>query len=297
MKRTAAVLTLIALLVGGAIVYVGRPRGGTEVERTTRGAIEIFDDEGLVGEGAAKAQFNPAGTRLAVVTSQGAGVVEEGAIRVITPPEATVAEAGWLTGTTDLAVLQSPVADRIAIINADGRDTGFVPLSPPLEVGSGHGIAIDSARRRAVIGIERRPALEPVQRNLVVVDLRTGESRDLTPPGGPDEFGPFWLDDGRVLFTQASDGSTAPAVLDVATGAVTTIAADGRAVGVIADIAVYVTGARMLADSGEPQLLYALAEGESVAATDPTGARAAILETTPTGTRLREQSLPQLISP
>lgn len=297
MKRALALLTLVALLVGGIIFYVGRPRGETRVQRSTRGAPVVFDDAGLVAGGAAKAQFNAAGTRLLVLTSEGVGIVEEGEIRVITPAEAAIADAGWLTGTTDVAVLQSPVADRIALINLDGTETGFVPLNPPLEVGSGHGIVVDTARRRAVIGVERRPALEPLQLYLVMVDLTNGTTRDLTPPGGPDENGPFWLDDSRVLYTRVESNEAKAVVLDVNDGTEEVVAVDARAVGGIAGAAVFAGNSRVAADVGaDPQLLYSLKAGESVAAVDPVGGRLALLEATPTGTRLRSQEVPQLES-
>lgn len=295
MKRALALLTLVALVVGGIIFYVGRPRGETRVDRTTRGAPGVFDDEGLVAGGAAKAQFNAAGTRLLVLSSEGVGIVEEGEIRIITPAEAAIADAGWLTGTTDVAVLQSPVADRIALINLDGTETGFVPLNPPLEVGSGHGIVVDTARRRAVIGVERRRALEPLQLHLVMVDLQTGESRDLTPPGGPDELGPFWLDESRILFSRVEATDSKVVILNLTEGTEEVVAVGARAVGAIAGAAVFAGNNRVAADVGaDPQLLYALKQAESVAAVDPVGGRLALLESTPTGTRLRAQDVPQL---
>ena len=295
MKRAVALLTLVALVIGGIIFYVGRPRGETRVVRSTRGAPGIFDEGGVVRGGAAKAQFNAAGTRLLVLSSEGVGIVEEGEIRVITPAEAAIADAGWLTGTTDVAVLQAPVADRIALINLDGTETGFVPLNPPLEVGSGHGIVVDTPRRRAVIGVERRPTLEPLQLHLVMVDLTTGAVRDLTPPGGPDESGPFWLDESRILFTRVEGTDSKAIVLNLADGTEKVVAVGARAVGGVAGAAVFVGNNRVAADVGaDPQLLYTLKEGESVAAVDPVGGRLALLESTPTGTRLRAQDVPQL---
>ncbi|MBW3536307.1 MAG: hypothetical protein KY395_00875 [Actinobacteria bacterium] len=297
MKRAAAILTALAVAVAGGILYVGRPGGETQVQRSTRGAPAIFDDDGVVSGGAAKAQFNAAGTRLVVLTSEGVGVVEEGEIRIVTPPQAPVADVGWLTGTTDLAIVQSPVADRIALINMDGTETGFVPLSPSLEVGSGHGLVVDTERRRAVIGVERRPTLEPLQRYLVMVDLQSGESRDLTAPGGPDELGPFWLDESRVLFTRIEEGDSTVVVMNLADGTERTVAVQARAVGVTAGVPVFVSNDRVSAAiGGDPQVLYALEEGESVVAVDPAGRRVAILEALPTGTRLREQDIPQLES-
>lgn len=297
MKRALVLLTIAALVIGGVFFYVGRPRGETRVERTTRGAPGVFDDAGSVSGGAGRAQFNAAGTRLLAVTSEGVGIIEDGDIRIITPAQATIADAGWLTGTTDVAVLQAPVADRIALINLDGTETGFVPLNPPLEVGSGHGIVVDTERRRAVIGVERRPALEPLQLHLVMVDLRTGESRDLTPPGGPDESGPFWLDESRVLFTRVQGAESRAVVLNLADGSEDVVAVDARAVGAIAGAPVFVSNNRVAADVGaDPQLLYTLKDGESVAAVDPVGGRLALIESTPTGTRLRAQDVDQLES-
>ena len=297
MKRALALLTVLAVVVGAAILYVGRPKGETQVQRSTRGAPEIFDEDGVVSGGAAKAQFNAAGTRLVVLTSEGVGIVEDGEIRTITPPEAAIADVGWLTGTTDVAVVQSPVADRIALINIDGSETGFVPLSPSLEVGSGHGLVVDTERRRAVIGVERRPTLEPLQRYLVMVNLQSGESRDLTPPGGPDELGPFWLDESRILFTRIEDGESTAVVLSLADGTEETVAVRARAVGVTSGVPIFVSNDRVSAAiSGDPQVLYELGPEESVVAADPTGRRLAILEALPTGTRLRQQEIPQLES-
>ena len=297
MKRALAILTVLAVAVGAAVLYVGRPKGETQVQRSTRGAPEIFDADGLVSGGAAKAQFNAAGTRLVVLTSEGVGVVEEGEIRTITPPAAAIADVGWLTGTTDVAVVQAPVADRIALINMDGTETGFVPLSPSLEVGSGNGLVVDTERRRAVIGVERRPALEPLQRYLVMVDLRSGESRDLTPPGGPDEIGPFWLDESRILYTRLDGGESSAVVRNLADGTEETVAVRARAVGVTAGVPIFVSNERVSAAiGGDPQVLYELEESESVVAVDPAGRRLAILEALPAGTRLREQEIPQLES-
>lgn len=297
MKRALALLTLIALVIGGIVFYVGRPRGETRVDRTTRGAPGVFDDNGLVAGGAAKAQFNAAGTRLLLLTSEGVGIVEEGEIRIITPAEAAIADAGWLTGTTDVTVLQSPVADRIALINLDGTETGFVPLNPALQVGSGHGIVVDTARRRAVIGVERRPSLEPLQLSLVMVDLQSGQSRDLTPPGGPDELNPFWLDESRVLFTRVEGTDSKVVILNLADGTEEVVAVNARGVGGIAGAAVFVGNNRVAADVGaDPQLLYTLKQAESVAAVDPVGGRLALLQSTTTGTRIRAQDVPQLES-
>lgn len=295
MKRAVVLLTLFAVAIGGAIVYVGRPRGETRVDRSTRGAPGIFDDNGRVAGGAARAQFNAAGTRLVILSSQGVGVVENGKVRIITPAEAAIGDAAWLTGTTDIAVMQAPVADRIALINLDGSETGFVPLNPSLEVGSGHGLAVDTPRRRAVVGIERRPSLEPLQLNLVLVDLTTGESRDLTAPGGPDETGPYWLDESRILYTRIEGTDSKAIVLNVADGSEEVIAVNAKAVGGIAGAPVFVSNNRVAAEVGaDPQVLYTLKAGESVAAVDPVGGRLALLESSPTGSRLRAQDVEQL---
>ncbi len=293
MKRAFALLTLLALTVGAAIVWFGRPQGSTQVERTTRGAPGIFDSSDAVAGGAARAAFNTTGTRLVTLGSDGVGVVEEGKIDIVTPPNATIASVAWLSGTTDLAVIQAPVADRIAIINADGNETGFVPLSPSVEVGSGHGLAIDAGRRRAVLGVERRPALEAVQRYLVSIDLGTGKVTDLTEPGGPDEFDPFFLDDGTILFSR-SGGESAEAVRrTLASGSEDVVATNARGVGTVGNIPVFVSAGAVAAGAGDPQVLYRLKEGESVGAVDPSGGRLAILESTPTGTRLRAQEVPR----
>ncbi|HUR50034.1 MAG TPA: hypothetical protein VMY88_10990 [Acidimicrobiales bacterium] len=295
MKRAVVLLTLMAVVIGGAIFYVGRPRGETRVERSTRGAPGVFDGDGRVAGGAGRAQFNAAGTRLVVVSSEGVGIVEEGEVRLITPPQAAIADAGWLTGTTDVAVVQSPVADRIALINLDGTETGFVPLSPSLEVGSGHGLAVDTERRRAVIGIERRPSLEPLQLHLVMVDLKTGQSHDLTPPGGPDESGPFWLDDSRILFTRVDGADSKAVVLNLGDGTEKVVAVNAKAVGAIAGAPVFVSNGRVSADVGaDPQILYTLKSGEAVVAVDPVGGRLALSESSPTGSRLRAQDVAQL---
>lgn len=297
MKRSLALVTALALVAGGAAFYLTRPKGQTTVERSTRGAPGVFNEAGMVAGGAAKAQFNAAGTRLLTLTSDGVGVVEEGKIRVVTPAGATIADAGWLTGTTGIAVLQAPVAERMALINMDGTETGFVPLSPSLEVGSGHGLVVDTARRRAVVGVERRPTLQPLQLNLVMVDLRTGTSVDLTPPGGPDEMNPFWLDDSRVLYTRVEDRKASAVVRNVNDGSEDVVAVNARAVGAVATAPVFVTGNRVSAEVGaDPQLLYTLKSGESVAAVDPVGGRLAISQALPTGSRLREQEVAQLES-
>lgn len=293
MKRAAALLTVLALAVGGAIIYLGRPSGETVVQRSTRGAPPIFDESGLATGGAAKAAFNGTGTRLVVVNSEGVGVVTDGEIDIITPPQASIAEAVWLTGTTDIAILQAPVADRIALVNADGNETGFVPLEPSVEVGPGHGMAIDSTRRRAIIGVERRPALEPVQRYLVSVDLRTGAVSELTTPGGPDEFGPHFLDDRRVFYTSSEEGSTRAVVRDLSSGTETQVAVNAVAVGSVAELPVFVSAGAVAVGARDPQVLYRLADGEFVAAVDPSGGRLVILVATPTGTRLRAEDVPQ----
>lgn len=294
MKRALALLTALALAVGGAIVWFGRPQGTTTIERTTRGAPEIFDSsDGVVG-GAGRVAFNTTGTRLVTLGSEGVGVVEEGEIDIITPPQASIASVAWLSGTTDLAVVQAPVADRIAIINADGNETGFVPLNPTVEVGAGHGLAIDSGRRRAILGVERRPALEPMQRYLVSIDLRSGAVTDLTEPGGPDEFDPFFLDDRTVLFTRVGDDGASEAVRrTLASGSEDVVATNARAVGSVGAIPVFVSGQAVAAGAGDPQVLYRLLDGESVGAVDPSGGRLAILESTATGTRLRAQEVPR----
>jgi hypothetical protein len=293
-KKAFLLLTALAVAVGGAIIFLGRPQGTTTVQRTTRGAPEIFDEGGLVAGGAAKAYFNGTGTRLVLVSSEGVGVVEEGEIDIITPPQAQIAEATWLTGTTDIAVVQAPVADRIAIINADGNETGFVPLQPSVEVGSGHGLAIDTARRRAILGVERRPSLEPAQRYLVSIDLRSGAVTELTPPGGPDEVGPFFLDDSTIIFTRLTDGEPEMIRRDLdGSGAERTDAVDAQAVGVVGEIPVFVSGSAVAAGGSDPQVLYRLQEGESVAAVDPSGGRLALLERTPTGTRIRSREIPR----
>lgn len=291
MKRAIGLLTLLALVVGAAIIWLGRPQGQTQVQRATEGAPDVFDASDAANGGAARAAFNPTGTRLVTLGSDGVGVVEEGEIRIITPPSATIASAAWLPGTTDIAVIQSPVADRIALINADGNETGFVPLNPGVEVGAGHGLAIDSTRRRAILGVERRPALEPVQRYLVAIDLRSGAVSELTAPGGPDEFDPFFLDNGRVFYTRSAESTTEAVTRDLASGSESVVARDARAVGSVGETPVFVSGRAVAAGSRDPQVLYRLQEGESVAAVDPSGGRLALLESTPTGSRIRAEEV------
>jgi len=293
MKRALGLLTLLALVVSGSILWVGRPGGETRVERSTRGAPQVFDASGAARGGAARAAFNTTGTRMLTIGSDGVGVVEEGKVRIITPPQANIAAAAWVSGTTDVAVIQAPVADRIALINADGNETGFVPLLPTVEVGAGHGLAIDSARRRAVLGVERRPALEAAQRYLVSIDLSTGAVTDLSAPGGPDEFDPYFLDDGHLLFTRVSDGGSEAVRRNLATGAEDVVAQNARAVGVVGSIPVFVSGRAVAAGSRDPQVLYRLAEGEAVVAVDPSGGRLALVESTATGSRLRATEIPR----
>jgi dipeptidyl aminopeptidase/acylaminoacyl peptidase len=139
----------------------------------------------------------------------------------VTPDGSTVVATWWRPvddpreRVTDLVAIDVATGERRTVRAADRASHGALACSP------------DGAR----VVAERHPLGTPdapPDRTLVLVDLATGEARDLL--AGFDRWpqGPVWTADGTgVLFTADDDGHCRPFRVDVESGAVTRLAGDG----------------------------------------------------------------------
>ncbi len=222
------------------------------------------------------------GRRLAVLNDEGLGLAEQGVVRPVTEPGSRVVDAAWFANDATLLVAEGPIpTGALAIVDIDGTVRGSVPLSPVLGFGTGHGMAVDTSGKRAVVTAVERPALGPPQRHLALVDLTTGQSSTLTPPGGSDESGPAFVGDGEVAFTETTaDGTRRARLIDLSTGAVRELRNASTVVGSTPQAVLVVSGGDVVRLDGEgkaPVVVGQVPSGTSVTSIDAIGGQAIVV--------------------
>lgn len=235
-KRLAVGALVAAVVVAGGYAYVVR-RDEARVRGLAPAGERPFGD-GDTLDGARRAVYSPDGNRLAVLTPQGLGLAENGAVRPVTARGSRVVDVAWFRNGATLLVAEGPVpTGGVAVVDIDGTVRGTIPLEPDIGFGEGHGMSVAPGGRSAVVTAVERPALGPEQRWLALIDLETGATRALTEPGGPDERRPFHLDATRVAFTEeAPDGTGRRAmVVTFADGSTEEVAVGAAVVGIVDD--------------------------------------------------------------
>lgn len=252
-----------------------------------------FDAEGRIDGG--RARYSADGTRLAVLSSAGVSIADEGRLRAVTAEGANVVDAAWFPAGSAFLVAEGPLpTGTLAVVETDGSVRGNIALTPSVGFGSGYGMAVSPGGRQAVVTGVERPALEREQRYLVVVDLETGATRPLTEPGGADESNPVYLDAATVVFEEEpvpEPGATEveePSVvsIELSTGEREVLSRRSRLAGVVGggnEVAIAVTRGReivMLAGrrGNEDFTLGSLPEGAALTAVHPAGGEAVVRE-------------------
>lgn len=228
-----------ALLVGVAVVVVAAVAAFVVTRTEEPPGVTIAGGPFAEGDsiaGATRGVLSPDGSQLAVLSPDGLGLAVGNRIRPITDDGSRVVDVAWFPNGSTVLVAEGPVpTGLLAVVDIDGTVRGSIPLAPSVGFGDGHGMVVAPGGRRAVVTAVDRPALAAEQRRLVHVDLETGATRDLTPPGGPDETRPFFLDAERIAFvetTPGDGGGVRTVVIALADGSVLDVATGVRVVGV-----------------------------------------------------------------
>ncbi len=272
---------VVAVLVLGLVYFFVSQKESTGVEGLAPAGDQPFGNGDSL-DGARRGIYSDTGGRLAVVRDDGLALAQGGQFVPITARGSNVVDAAWFRNGATLLVAEGPVpTGTLAVVDIDGQVRGSVPLTPSVGFGSGHGMTVAPGGRQAVVTAVDRPVLDQEQRRLVVVDLETGMTRDLTPPGGPDELRPFYLDRGRVAFTElAADGNPRALIADVATGEIEEVAAGASVAGTIDDEVVLLDGrGRLVRPTSPERILATIPRGAALSTLDPSGSTAVIAET------------------
>ncbi|HUQ40382.1 MAG TPA: hypothetical protein VM030_09515 [Acidimicrobiales bacterium] len=229
MKRVAITLAVLAAVSAiGLRLLPAKEKPAPRVEQRAVEAVDPFDTDGKVAAGPYRAGFSPDGAHMAVLDGRGVAMAEGGRLRRIEPPDGGVVDFAFLPGSDHVLLGQGPeIVRRLLLFGVDGSATGHVPLDPPLSLGSGHGMTVDATGRTAIVTASVRPPLGEEHLHLVVVDLREGTTRSLTPADGPDESRPVFAGD-KVVYTSTDDGVSSVQLLDRATGASEQLSPKGR---------------------------------------------------------------------
>lgn len=289
--RLVAAVAAVFVAVTALVFLVVRPRSEAPVSGLRAVGSQPFGDGDVLAAVAVRAVLDPTGGRLAVITDDGLSVAEDGGLRRVTARGSHVVDAAWFANGTTLLVAEGPIpTGGLAVVDIDGRVRGTIPLSPSVGFGGGNGMAVLPGGKRAVVTAVERPALQPEQRYLALVDLETGATSSLTEPGGPDESGPVPLDDGRIAFTErgasgagGGDAGATVRIVDPVAGGL-----DGAGAGTVvgaADRAVVVRTGRELrlrplgADgAGAGRLLVTIPDGATAVGADPGAGEAVVLD-------------------
>lgn len=213
-----------------------------------------FGEDGTLPPGPSRAVYSPDGTRLAVVRGGRVFLARQGRLEPVTEDGGRVVDVAWFPNSSTLLVAEGPVATGLlAVVDIDGTVRGSIPLSRQVGFGSGHGMAVATGSRRAALTVVDRPPLADEQRRVVEVALDTGEVRDVSDPGGDDEFGPAFLDDGTIVFSTP----------------------ERMVAGVVGGAAVVVDGRELVTADGD--VLGRLPDDVDLADLAPTGDRAVVV--------------------
>ena len=294
LRRTLVAVAITVVVVAVAFVFVSRD--GSPEPGVSLGGRPFSDVETIPS--ARRGILSPTGSQLAVLTADGLGLAVDEDIRPITERGSRVVDMAWFANGSTLLVAEGPTpTGLLAVVDIDGKVRGSIPLQPSVGFGTGFGMAVAPGGREAVVTAVDRPALGAEQRRIVHVNLETGATRDLTPPGGPDEERPFFLDEGRVAFVETATGeggAVRTLVVDVADGGVLDVAAGVRVVGATDD------GKPVLQRGGElvidGRTVGQIPAGSAVTSVDPASGLAVLAESVTaadgtTTTRLRRLQL------
>jgi hypothetical protein len=274
----------VAALAVAALTAVA---GGACTHATVHGlapvAPDLFDSTGSIEPGPFAAAFNADGSRLAVMSGDGVGLVSHGRVRMLTPPGSHAVAFAWL-GTDQLVVAEGPaITGSFEVFTAAGTDAGRVPLDPAFSVGSGYGMSA-SATTHSVLTVSEDPVAlgGPERLRLVMVDLATGKATSLATTG---VIAPAFIDATHALVTRPSTTHSLVEVVDVATGrvrAITSATDNATELGPVLDGAwfVYTTENDVWAvpaAGGKRRRLAHLPKHSIAVAVDPTGAEAVIV--------------------
>ena len=248
---------------------------------------ELFDRTGRVQPGAYGAGYSPDGTKLAVKSGEGIGVVSSGGrAQLVTPPGSHAVEYAWMPSGTALLIAEGPApTGQFDVVRLDGTDLGRVPLSPVVSVGSGYGMAVAPDGRQAVAITEDLAALGgPERLSLERIDLATGAT---APVGARAVRSPAYIDASHVLVTALSTKGDRAEVVTIATGARRVVSVAGEAsdaLGVVkrgATWLVYATNRAVWAVpgiGGQRRRLARVPKDATVVAVDPFGTQAVLAE-------------------
>lgn len=269
----SAVVVLVVAVAAGAVILTTDEQPAAVLPD----AASAFGADGVLEADLRWATFSPSGRMVLVRTGAGIGIATgrdgsegqgdgaaQGPVQLLTPPGSRAVDGAWFPGETAILIAEGPISTgQLAVVELDGTVRGAIPTSPSFAVGTGHGMAVSPDGRRAVVtATEREPVGGRRHLHLLSVDLERGEVTELTSADGPDESGPIYLSEERVLFTETAaddQASSRAMVLDVDSGAVEAVSpagADARAVGVVSGRAVYVhSGDIWIAGAGEPRMV------------------------------------------
>lgn len=295
----AAVLVLVIL--GAAYVVLFAPDPSPRAGGLAPAGPTFTDTKGLIQAGPYDAAFSPNGARLAVLSSSGLYLSDEGKLEPIieTGGQAAsgIVDFAWFPGSKRILVAEGPSpTSRLNVIDLEGEVVAAATLSQPVTFAEGYGLTVDSTNTRAVAVHVTRDAVGGLRHlDLAVIDLTSGKVEIRETPD-LDERDPTFVDDGSVLVTIDEGGEPGAFVLDLATGNRTPVGSGARvAAGVLTDSETPVV--QTLAERPEVRagdhVLGTLSEGANLVALHPTGT--AGVERAPVGgdgeTRLRVVSL------
>ena len=301
MRRARAVvaLALASAALAGACTHA-------KVTGLAPVRAELFDRTGRVQPGAYGAGYSRDGTRLAVKSGAGIGVVTSGGkVTPVTPPGSHAVEYAWMPSGTALLIAEGPASTgQFDVLRLDGTDLGRVPLAPSLAVGRGYGMVVAPDGAQAVVVAEDLAALGgPERLSLVHVDLATGAT---APVGVTAVRGPAYVDAADVLVTALSTQGDSAEVITLASGARRVVSVAGEsadALGVVdhgARWLVYTTDTGVWAvpaGGGARRRLARVPKDATAVAVDPFGTQAVLAERHGDVEQLRAISLCCLPSP
>lgn len=279
-------LSLVAVLLVAMLVALNWPDPDPQVPSLAGRAFA----GGEIRTSSVTAAYSPDGGRIAVLTDEGVGLASNGQVRRFTRPGARIVAFTWMPDSRRLLVLEGPVATGfLAAVDLTGKVVGSVELDPAFPPGSGFGLAVDDATRRAASVTVERDALGGTGgRDLVTVDLQSGVTRVM---GNAEalESNPQFVDDDHVVLTERRAGTAQVVLVELASGRrtrLTPAGQDATLVGTLAggDRIAYTTvgrsgRVRLWATGvvgGEPRLLDTFAPGQVVVAVEPSARRALV---------------------
>ena len=244
----AAVAVLLALATIALVIGALRPGGGRLAFIRTNGDVVVSAPDGS-GENVifrvpspvlfTQLEWAPDGAHLAIVDEDVELTIIDttGAVKSRKPLDLGTSRIEWSPDGRRLAILDGPwlplggetcspplVHPHLDVLAPDGTIEWTAPLPPEFRYTAGLGELAWSpdGRRIAIAGSaqECHPDVG-LPSSIWIADLEQSTVRELSP-GGADviDFQPFWLPDGRLLFSRADRGIVE---VDVETGATSTV--------------------------------------------------------------------------